>query len=261
MAGAISYELEFKPLDTARPPLSYKTPKSSYRTELPQGRYQFRIRSVAKGGRLGEWSESVELLAGSFEVDLKAPANGKMIKAKGAQATVNFIWDAVRGAKEYHFRVWEVNEGRAKSRIQRVFKSSMPVQLTVGRKYMWEVGVLTKSGVSYQRKSDPFFFTLYGSKIPSPEITNISLRDDRPRIEWRTVEDAKVNIQLFHREIGQDKWTLLTEEKEVNKSYWRLDQELEPGQYRIILIATGALRGNSDPATREFAVKPGHLPQ
>ena len=257
MAGAISYELELKPLDTAAPPLQFKTKKTQFQAEVIRGRYNFRIRSVARGGRVGSWSEAVELQAGSLEVVLKAPADGQSIKASSTFHSLRFVWEPMPEAKEYYLRVWDVNADKPKKFI-RSLRNRAAVKLKVGRKYLWEVGVLTNKNIHYERKSKPFTFTLYGNKIPQPEITDIQL-GRRPRIEWKTLPKTKINLQLFHRQISKGEWNLIVDEKDIEERHWRSLHNLDPGQYRIMLTATGELQGNSDPAIKEFAIKPTHL--
>ncbi|MCC7402811.1 MAG: hypothetical protein IT288_00300 [Bdellovibrionales bacterium] len=260
MPGAVSYELEFKSLDTVLPPSHFKTSQTTYKTDLSRGRYHFRIRSMAKGGSLGDWSDPVEVQAGEVEVELQQPSEGKMVKANGKTSKVRFEWAPIAGGKSYELRVWDVNESRDTAKVVRTTQTSTGVPLEVGRKYHWEVQGLTASGVNYQRKSPPFSFTLYGQKVPRPEITEVKL-SEHPRIEWRTVEGATISLQVFHREIGQTKWTLIDEQNDVSQSYWRSSKPLDPGQYRIVLIAKAAMRGDSDPVSREFAIKPQHFSQ
>ena len=119
MKGATAYELEFKPLDVVGPPLHFKTKKTQFQAEVPRGRYGFRIRSIARGGRMGSWSEAVELQAGSLEVNLKSPEDGQLVKSSGTLQPVRFTWEPMAGAKEYYVWIWDVNSDPKNTNPQR----------------------------------------------------------------------------------------------------------------------------------------------
>lgn len=251
--GAKSYELEFQPIEGSEKAQRFTTEQTQYRASLLPGSYRFRIRSIDRRGDEGSWSRPVTIVAKAQEVSLQYPEANEQIEATEVRSKITFRWDPFADAKGYIFRIW--SEGSTAPTEFRLRNTQTDVTLRAGKKYLWEVIPVSRSGVRYSRKTPPREFVLFGQQLPKPEL--VILRPNDPQgAEWRPAKNAYYLGKLFRRDLLDDEWSEVAQVENLELGQWIFSQKLSPGVYRVTIQGKANMRIASKVAEKEFLVKP-----
>ena len=253
MLGAMAYEMEFQPIEGKDKARRFKTTELNFKAMLPPGPYRFRIRSIDKQGDKGSWSRPVKIIAEPQEVVLQLPTNGEQIEAKKKITVTTFRWDPFKNAKGYIIRIWSDRNKKIKAFKTRKTKTTL--NLMAGRKYYWDVMPVSREGVRYQRKSEPFSFVLFGKQLPKPELEILRPKDPKG-VGWRRVKLAQYKATLFRKDILGEEWEEYAKNNSLTEGRWLWSRKLKPGHYRVEVMAMAQMRIDSDRSEKEFFVKP-----
>lgn len=261
--NAESYIVKLTPSSTPdAEPLYFTTKAAQLRESVPIGTYELRIRSKSKEADVySRWSEP-----SLFEVAFKEtrpvfPEDRAVIEAKSVlQHDVEFRWTPVAKVKRYHITIW-TEDAKDKPYEFTTSATSKVLSVKTGRQYFWQVRFESATDVSYAQVPPTFGFLLIGPKLitPSkPAVTRVPVAGAvtaAQRLSWTKSTDAEeYELDLSYHFLDESEFHSLRKFRQ-REIQW-LATGLNPGAYRLTVVATAPRRVSSDAMTFDFIVKP-----
>lgn len=251
--GAQSYELEFTSKSDPDKQVRKQVKKTQAKVSLLPGKYELRTRSYDKEGVPGPWSEGVEVAVKQLQNLSLSPEDGSIVNAEAqGKHSVSFKWNPMTGVKRYLLFI----EGEKFKKVYKTTETTHTVDLPIARKYQWEVRAVSPKGIVYRTKDKLFHFTIEGGALNSPVIKKPPTTHVE-EIVWNTVPaSSHYSGKLYYKPLLGNVWTLIAEMENEPQRIWSFKEPLKPGAYRVQIIAQAERRIPSEPAQREFIVKP-----
>lgn len=222
------------------------------------GTYAAFVRAIYQDGDRTEWSEELRFSIGESEVPEVPIVTIRDIETE--DRTPNLSWDAIDGAAWYEVEVRGIRDRR----LQVVSEASLnttsfaPDRALADGVYRARVRSLNYAGIPSAWSENLDFrvgdFALTPPTINGPGSTT---RERRPEISWEPVDGA-VSYWLFIVDYQERRW-VDSATVEIGTSY-RLDRELVPGHYKVIVHAVDANGVYSRLSRHDFTVE-GDVPR
>lgn len=255
--GAVTYELELRPVAGKGGTLTFKTKSPEFRRVIPAGSYFVRIRSFDAQGRAGEWGGVTAMDVYPPSVELVSPKPLEKVFVKD-RPSVLFRWKKEDTAVKYTLLVWDDEKKAFKS--EETTGTSLRLELPLGKNFYWKVSFRDRRGVVYEDAREPRRFTVIGKRLEAAQLDKIAAEGEHPEISWRGDPLAQnFQLKLFRKDLLGTEWRPALDESVKGSppvTVWRASAPLPAGEYRLELISTSASYQPSLPLTHEFLVKP-----
>ncbi len=134
IVGAEGYEIEFVPEKGVKQ--THRAKSASWKGDLPEGLYRYRIRGADRFKRPGTWSDALTLLLMPAPVDLDSPSSGTQLAYFGGSPQIILKWKPRDGVHVYRVRVWQ---GAQLVRDQKVASTSLALDGMKDGAFRWQV--------------------------------------------------------------------------------------------------------------------------
>lgn len=251
--GATFYEIELRQtfsINENQIKRNEKTNQSNWKSELPPGIYQLKIRSYDQRKVAGEYSEPIQLI-----VQLDKPKLNKLksviISENQDVEKINLSWSSVPHAKKYKIQIQPVN-GKV---IQlETTEPEIHIELPVAKKYSWTVQAMTENQALQSEQNELQDFQIIGGELAAPEINNPENEFVR-QMTWQ----KSSNVQKYQYEIlynNNDQWETM-QKGDTAENKVKFNKNNPGGKYQIRLQSFADLRQPSKITTTDFYVIQG----
>lgn len=252
--NAGGYEVKLSP-ENGQAPLVFETPENHLSKAVPIGNYVLQMRTKSKDGRdTSEWSPPIPLAVVAKELTpLKPAQNAEIDGSKKPKISVDFEWSPVANAKSYTLSVWS-DDKKDKPYVFTTKSTRRTLDVPTAQIYHWKVEFESADDVRYQQEPKLFTFTLLGQRLTKPEIIDHSL-SCKDMLTWTDSEDAETySAELFFKFIDETEWRSV--QKQNGNEAFMPCPKLRTGAYKLEVTAKAGRRSPSEPAIKEFLIKP-----
>ncbi len=253
--NAGSYEVKLIP-ESGSEPLIFQVPENILSREVPIGNYVLQMRARSKDGSdYSSWTQAIPLAVIAKELLPIQPKNEASIEGFGQpKHTVEFQWTPVENVKEYTLIVWS-EDHKDKPYTFTTKLTQKKIEVPVAQVYYWQVKFSSADDVAYQQAPKTFSFTLLGDKLTKPEIAakippigveKLTLKGPR--------KTQKYTAKLYFHYLDKSYWKDILETE--TKDAFLNGLKLKPGAYKLEVVAKANRQMSSEPAIREFTIKP-----
>jgi hypothetical protein len=253
------YEVKLSP-ENGSTPLLFEVPENHFSKAVPIGNYVLQMRTKSKDGRdTSEWSPPVPLAVVARELTpIKPTDNSELDGSTKPKVSVDFEWSAVENAREYKISVWS-DEKKDQPYVFTTKATQKRLDVPTAQIYHWKVEFESKDSVAYQQEPKVFTFTLLGNRLTRPEINEASL-NCKDLLSWTESDGAETYSAELHFKFvdkdGDQKENWQSVKKQSKADAFMACPKLKPGAYKLEVVAKGRRRSPSEPAVREFLIKP-----
>jgi len=253
--NAGSFEVKLIPEDGGAD-LLFQAPQNQLSQSVPIGNDKLQIRSKSKDGKdTSPWTAAIPLAVVARELTPLEPQDRSTVDGSSKKKqTVMFRWTPIENIKEYTLNIWS-EDRKEKLFSFKTSSTSKKIDMPTAQIYHWQVVFVSADAVTYQQNPKTFSFTLLGDRLLKPEIAPFT----PPQIDefkWKgPPQTSSYEATLYFRHLDETEWKPVQKQTQ-DQTRMRIVPPLRTGAYKLEVIAKSARQLQSEPATREFTIKP-----
>ncbi|MGE5085063.1 MAG: hypothetical protein ACM3MG_02100 [Bacillota bacterium] len=256
--SAKSYEIELTQVKTEgqeAKTFSFKVKEAAWNGQLSPGKYMMKLRSHDYRGVPGEWSTPSEFNVELETVVLKSPGTKlRMNSNEDKEMSVDFQWNPVGGADQYHF---ELNSEDGKTKISENIKDThFTTNIPVATQYTWKVSASNSENVQSEAVAVSQF-TIIGKEVDSPKVQKPESEFVR-ELKWTHPEHVTgYDIYLLKFNTASKKWEKFQAYQDYKEDSLAFDPAWDGGLYQLVVRSNSDLRPHSKVTKETFNVRSG----
>jgi hypothetical protein len=258
-AGAEKYHIEVK-TKSGRFVKKFESKKTLFKFRAQAGQYMIRAQTETNEGRLGLWTDWVDVNIPPKKVEFKAnfPTN-IVAQPEVLNAPVRVSWEGSGSEAKYEIRI--VNEHNEVIKVLETLTPDAQIELPPGR-YSVEVVAIAEDGLrSKSAKLNSAIVISPAARLPAPKFKvapGIAPQLGKKKAKRLEFESKAGQSNVFHLEkcpLLAERWTLV-EKGILGGPIWSPRADLPPGKYRVHFWSESAGWEKSPSVSWEFVVKP-----